>query len=94
MRSKFLKLLCGSAGRLGHSFLTAPSFLQCLIDTEARRLLARRKLFESLEKLANDCLCRHEHECVISHPFAVEQSGVFTRSLERIGSQVVEVRRT
>src|SRR5262249_27755700 len=62
-----------------------------LVDIEARRLLPDRELLEALQPLRNERLRRHEKVGPVRLPVAIVDA--FRRALERIGPQVVEIRR-
>src|SRR5262249_43218392 len=65
--------------------------LHRVADGEARRLRARRELLEALKHLRDDRLRRHQQECAMRMPVGVEDT--LRSTLERIGAQVVDVRR-
>src|SRR5688572_3352588 len=64
-----------------HLFLGSPRFLQRLIDTEAARLLARRKILEGLEKLGHQRLRGNQQEHAICSPLLIEHGRVFGSTL-------------
>src|SRR5437588_7244197 len=81
-----------SAAASGHGHLILASFLERLIDAEARRALSRWEVLERREKLPDDGLRGHEQKRAVTLPFAVEQRGVLGGPFEWVTSQVVNIR--
>src|SRR4051812_2559777 len=69
-----------------------PQLFHRLLDSERSRPLARRKLLEAHQVLADDRLCRDEHERVFDEPFDVV-AGLVIGSLERIRTKIEELGR-
>src|SRR6266850_2535746 len=65
--------------------------LQRLINGEARRLLARRKLFESRQEWSDDRLRRQHQVAAVEEPVVVRVRRD-VGALERIGPQIEELR--
>src|SRR5262249_44603464 len=63
-----------------------------LVDSEARRLLTRWKLFERLHEVRDDRLCREQHVRRLQVPVPIGVRGDIG-AFKGIGTQVVELRR-
>src|SRR5260370_11793644 len=61
-------LLHASAYGLGHIRLLPAGFFKRIVDAEARRLLPRRGMLQSLEVLPNHCLCQYPQELTTGRP--------------------------
>src|SRR5262252_4798452 len=76
--------------RRAASVLRGSELSHHLVEIEARRPLADREVLEALEPLRDQRLRGHQHERALDLPVAIEER--LRPALERIGSQVVDLR--